>query len=96
MADCRTSVTHRMVQCRGFQRVTLAPGAAASVSFPLAPADFAAAVHAGAGAQAAAARWAVAVGNLTAPVATPAGVGSPVAAPGQAMASILQAKSVGL
>ena len=86
----------RMVQCRGFQRVTLAPGAAAAVSFPLAPADFAAAVHAGAGAQAAAATWGVAVGNLTAGVAAPVGVGAPATAPGQAMASMLRAESSGL
>lgn len=60
------------------------PGAAATVTFALAPADFAAAVHAGAGGQAAAAAWGVAVGGLAAPIAAPAGLGAPAAAPAQA------------
>ena len=83
--------------CRGFQKITLAPGAAATVTFPLGPADFAAATHAGAGAQAAAATWAVAVGNLTAPVAAPAGLGMSAAAPAPAETAEpeLRAQSVG-
>lgn len=80
--------------CRGFQKVTLAPGAAATVTFPLGPADFAAATHAGAGAQAAAATWAVAVGDLTTSVAPPANLGT-APAPAAAADPELRAQSVG-
>ncbi|KAK9839864.1 hypothetical protein WJX81_007210 [Elliptochloris bilobata] len=78
---------------RGYQRVTLAPGAAASVAFPLGPADFAAAVHAGAGAQAAAATWGIAVGGLTVPLAAPVKAGAPASAPSLGMSAATPAQA---
>ncbi len=85
--------------CRGYQRVTLAAGAAATVAFSLKPADFAAVVHTGAGAQAAAASWDVAVADLSASIAAPQGAGAPAgapaAAPAQAAHAGLSAQSFG-
>jgi hypothetical protein len=76
---------------RGYQWVTLAAGAAATV--------FAAVVHTGAGAQAAAASWDVAVADLSASVAAPQGAGAPAgapaAAPAQAAHAGLNALSLG-
>ena len=93
-----TTFAFALMRCqnpgRGFQKVTLAPGAAATVTFPLGPADFAAATHAGAGAQAAAATWAIAVGTLTTPVRPPANLGT-APAPAAAADPELRAQSVG-
>ncbi len=81
---------------RGYQQVTLAAGAAATTALSLTRADFAAVVHTGAGAQAAAASWVVAVADLSAFVTAPQGPGAPAAGPAAAPAQAahaLQARS---
>ena len=92
---CASQSTSPRMRCgRGYQQVTLAAGAAATTAFSLTCADFAAVVHTGAGAQAAAASWAVA--DLSAFVMAPQGPGAPAAGPAAAPAQAahaLQARS---